>query len=120
MDGLSDTPSTLTSVPRTDGGKLFDAMATSFAERLRELKGLMMLRTADEPEEALTSKLAKIDASLTSVEQAFVALRGAVAAEKQCIPHAREFAHRVCAQGLLLQQARPGPLGFQRWWWQWS
>ena len=70
MDGLSDTPSTLTAVPRTDGGKLFDAMATSFAERLRELKGLMMLRTADEPEEALTAKLAKIDASLTSVEQA--------------------------------------------------
>lgn len=82
----------------------FDLMAQSFAERVWELKGLMMLRAVEPPPDLLVGNLAKIDEQLRSVEAAFVALQGAVSAEKQCISHAQDFADKVRDQGELLQQ----------------
>jgi hypothetical protein len=81
----------------------FDAMVQAFDMRVRELKGVMGLRTPA-PDDDLAECLSRLAKSLSAVEKGFQALQGAVEAEKQSLPHAEAIAAKVSEQTELLRQ----------------
>eukprot|EP01047_Picozoa_sp_COSAG01_P055602 COSAG01_NODE_6208_length_3794_cov_2.218133_5_plen_449_part_01 len=81
----------------------FDAMVQAFDMRVRELKGVMGLRTPA-PDDDLAECLSRLAKSLCAVEKGFQALQGAVEAEKQSLPHAEAVAAKVSEQTELLRQ----------------
>ena len=76
-------------------------LVSAFDVRVRELKGCMSLRTPT-ADDALAETLENIGRSLTAVEASFEALRGAVEAEKQCLPHAEAVAAKTQEQAELI------------------
>lgn len=85
----------------------FSEMGAALEASTRELKGLVMLRTADpQPTDALTTNMRKIDEQLRAVENDFVALQGAISAEKQSCELAQEFSAKVNQQAELLAVVR--------------
>lgn len=78
-------------------------MVQAFDIRVRELKGVMSLRTPT-PDDDLAECLSQLAQSLSAVERGFDALQGAVQAEKQSLPHAETIAAKVDEQSELLRR----------------